>query len=97
MIFRHFDMFSCFCVVVIVVVLCHFVRYPLKIMPAGQGNKLVDQKIYFGNGGVFTTVIQPNPTKSDQVRRVSVHGYFVHPLMKTEGMHGITQSSTRLW
>ena len=88
-------MFSCFCVVVIVVVLCHFVRYPLKIMPAGQGSKLVDQKIYFGNGGVFTTVIQPNPTKSDQVRRVSVHFYFVHPLMKTEGMHGITQSSTR--
>lgn len=42
-------------------------KYPLKIMPAGQGNKLVDQKIYFGNGGVFTTVIQPNPTKSDQL------------------------------
>lgn len=74
LIFRHFYMFSCFYVVFIVVVLCDFVRYPLKVR---SDNKSVDQKIYFGNGGVFTTVIQPNPTKSDQVRRFFIVNLYI--------------------
>lgn len=42
-------------------------KYPLKIRQAGQSKKLVDQQIYFANGGVFTTVIQPNPVKAGQL------------------------------
>ena len=39
----------------------------MKIMSAGTDTKLLDQKVYFANGGVFTAVIQPDPKKTDQV------------------------------
>ena len=42
-------------------------RYPVKILSAGTDNTLLSQKLYFANGGVFTTVIQPNPDKSGEV------------------------------
>ena len=39
----------------------------MKIMSAGTDKKLLDQKLYFPNGGVFTVVIQPNPDNKDKV------------------------------
>lgn len=42
-------------------------KYPLKVMSAGTDTKLLDQQLYFANGGVFTTVIQPNPDKKDEL------------------------------
>ena len=39
----------------------------MKIMTAGTETKLLDQKVYFANGGVFTAVIQPNPKKTSEV------------------------------
>lgn len=42
-------------------------RYPIKVMSAGTDDKLLSQKIYFGDGGVYTAIIQPDPKKNDQV------------------------------
>ena len=56
---------------VALVVLTYFAlrfRYPIKIMASGTDNKLLDQKMYFANGGVFTVIIQPNPDKAGKVR-----------------------------
>ena len=39
----------------------------MKIMSAGTDKKLLDQQLYFANGGVFTAVIQPNPDSKDKV------------------------------
>ena len=44
------------------------VRYSLKVMEAGTDKALLDQKMYFANGGVYSVVIQPNPNKKDKVR-----------------------------
>ena len=44
------------------------VRYSLKVMEAGTDKALLDQKMYFANGGVYSIVIQPNPSKKDKVR-----------------------------
>lgn len=44
------------------------VRYSLKVMEAGTDKALLDQKMYFANGGVYSVVIQPNPSKKDKVR-----------------------------
>ena len=51
---------------------CFFVsrfplRYSMKIMTAGTDTKLLDQKVYFANGGVYSAVIQPNPEKTSEV------------------------------
>ena len=43
------------------------VRYSLKVMEAGTDKTLLDQKMYFANGGVYSVVIQPNPSKKDKV------------------------------
>ena len=42
-------------------------RYPIKVMSAGTDDKLLSQKMYFGDGGVYTAIIQPDPKKNDQV------------------------------
>lgn len=42
-------------------------RYPIKIMTAGTDTKLLDQKVYFANGGVYSAIIQPNPDKTSEV------------------------------
>ena len=39
----------------------------MKIMTAGTDTKLLDQKVYFANGGVYSAVIQPNPEKTSEV------------------------------
>ena len=36
-------------------------------MEAGTDKALLDQKMYFANGGVYSVVIQPNPSKKDKV------------------------------
>lgn len=36
-------------------------------MTAGTDDKLLSQKMYFGDGGVYTAIIQPDPKKNDQV------------------------------
>ena len=36
-------------------------------MSAGTDDKLLSQKMYFGDGGVYTAIIQPDPKKNDQV------------------------------
>ena len=42
-------------------------RYLIKVMTAGTDDKLLSQKMYFGDGGVYTAIIQPDPKKNDQV------------------------------
>ena len=42
-------------------------RYTIKVMTAGTDDKLLSQKMYFGDGGVYTAIIQPDPKKNDQV------------------------------
>ena len=37
-------------------------------MEAGTDKAILDQKMYFANGGVYSVVIQPNPSKKDKVR-----------------------------
>ena len=44
----------------------------MKIMTAGTDTKLLDQKVYFANGGVYSAVIQPNPEKTSEVGSRSV-------------------------
>ncbi|PFX14963.1 Solute carrier family 15 member 2 [Stylophora pistillata] len=42
-------------------------KYPIKVMSAGTDDKLLSQKVYFGDGGVYTAIIQPDPKKNDQL------------------------------
>jgi len=42
-------------------------KYPIKIMTAGTDTKLLDQKVYFANGGVYSAIIQPNPDKTSEL------------------------------
>lgn len=42
-------------------------KYSMKIMTAGTDTKLLDQKVYFANGGVYSAVIQPNPEKTSEL------------------------------
>lgn len=42
-------------------------KYPIKVMAAGTDDKLLSQKVYFGDGGIYTAIIQPDPKKNDQL------------------------------
>lgn len=42
-------------------------KYPIKVMSAGTDDKLLSQKMYFGDGGVYTAIIQPDPKNNDQL------------------------------
>lgn len=42
-------------------------KYPIKVMSNGTDDKLLSQKVYFGDGGVYTAIIQPDPKKNDQL------------------------------
>lgn len=53
-------------------------RYSLKVMEAGTDKTLLDQKMYFANGGVYSVVIQPNPSKKDKL--IAIKFADVHPM-----------------
>lgn len=45
-------------------------------MTAGTDDKLLSQKMYFGDGGVYTAIIQPDPKKNDQVEILFLQSNF---------------------